>query len=317
MKLAPVVMFVYNREDHFIQTYKSLCRCPEAKQTDLYIFSDGPKNDKQIEKVKNVRSVLKKIIEDDSFLSVHVVENSNNRGLAKSVISGVTEVIETYGCAIVVEDDCSPAPSFLKYMNQCLNYYETDNRVGAVAGFTPEIDFPESFNEDVFFAYRSCSWGWATWRDRWNDVDWDLKNMKDFYRNPRLIKLLNSNGNDRFIRLYRQTKGNGSSWSVRFGAHLVRKNQLTVYPKYSYIKNIGCDASGVHSQIEDAEKMQVDLTKAIENPKLCQVSVIPEIQRNMKKHYSAGTLSNIKRWLATMYIIIKERKKVNRYEWID
>ena len=140
-------------------------------------------------------------------------------------------------------------------------------------------------------------------------MDLELKDMQQFYRNPELISRLNANGSDRFIRLYRQTKGNGSSWSVRFGAHLVRKNLYTLYPRYSYIQNIGCDATGVHSRAEDADSMKVDLSKAIEEVRLCPVSVKPEIQKIMKKHYSSGPVSDLKRWAATKIIVMKERLK--------
>lgn len=310
MKQAPVVMFVYNRADHFQKTYEALSRCEGAKDTDLYVFSDGVKRECDIEKVNSVREAVRKAQEGNLFHIMEVVESPVNKGLATSVIAGVTQILEEYGRVIVVEDDCTPSPYFLNYMNQCLEYYENDLKIGSIAGFTPTIQFPEDYNDDVFLAYRSCSWGWATWKNRWDSVDWELKDMKDFYKNPKLIQRLNSNGNDRFIRLYRQTKGNGSSWSVRFGAHLVKNNQLTVYPRYSYIQNIGCDESGVHSKAEDAVKMKVDLSKAIENPQLVNVKVNEGIQEIMKKHYSAGIKSDIKRTVATMLIVMRERLKL-------
>ena len=309
MKQAPVVMFVYNRADHFMKTYDALRKCEGAEQTDLFVFSDGARSEKDIEKVNTVRTAVREQMEQTPFQNMKVIESPVNRGLAASVIDGVTKVLEEYGKVIVVEDDCVPSPYFLKFMNQCLNYYELDLEIGSIAGFTPAMRFPEGYKEDIFLAYRSCSWGWATWKNRWNSVDWELKDMKDFYKNPKLIQKLNSNGNDRFMRLYRQTKGNGSSWSVRFGAHLVKKNQLTVYPRYSYILNIGCDESGVHSKSEDAVKMEVDLTKAITNPQLTKLIVNDEIQRMMKKHYSAGIKSDIKRTVATILIVMKERLK--------
>ena len=134
-----------------------------------------------------------------------------------------------------------------------------------------------------------------------------MKDIKDFYNSPKLIRCLNSNGSDRFIRLYRQTKGNGSSWSVRFGAHLVKNNLLTVYPRFSYNSNIGCDESGVHSKSDDEEKMRVDLSKAIENPVLTDVEIDNRIQKIMKKHYSYGFVSEAKKFIATLLIVIKER----------
>ena len=136
-----------------------------------------------------------------------------------------------------------------------------------------------------------------------------MKDIGEFFKERKLIKRLNSNGNDRFIRLYRQSKKETGSWSIRFGAHLVKKTLLTVYPKYSYIRNIGCDASGVHSREEDAAKMRVDLSRSIPDPEIKTVKIDERIQKILKKHYSAGTVSNIKKALATQAIIIKHKLK--------
>ncbi|MBO5396701.1 MAG: sugar transferase [Clostridia bacterium] len=309
MSFAPIVMFVYNRADHFNKTYEALSRCPEAKESDLFIFSDGPKNEEGAKKVNEVRDELKRIQTDSFFRSINVTESPVNKGLAKSVISGVTEVIRKYGRVIVVEDDCMPSEHFLKYMNNALEFYSDNKKIGSIAGYIPQIELPADYNKDVFMAYRSCSWSWATWADRWENVDWELQYISDFYKNPSLIRRLNSNGSDRFIRLYRQTKGNGSSWSVRFGAHLVKNGWLTVYPRYSYVQNIGCDESGVHSTSDDAEKMRVDLSNAIACPKLENLGVDNRIQKIMKKHYSYGFISDMKKLLFTVLIVIKERLK--------
>lgn len=307
MSYAPIIIFVYNRADHFIQTYNALSACKEANYSDLFIFSDGAKTEAGKEKVDEVRAAVNSIKDSGNFKSVTVTESPVNKGLAASVISGVTQVINEYGKVIVVEDDCKVSPFFLKYINNALDYYENNKKIGSIAGYTPMIDLPDNYKNDIFAAYRSCSCTWATWADRWKDVDWELKDIKDFYKSPKLIKKLNSNGSDRFIRLYRQTKGNGSSWSVRFGAHLVKNDLLTVYPRFSYITNIGCDESGVHSKSDDAEKMRVDLSKAIENPVLTDVEIDKKIQKTLKKHYSYGFVSKTKKFIATVLIVIKER----------
>ncbi len=307
MSYAPIIMFVYNRADHFVQVYNALSACKEAKESDLFIFSDGAKNEAGKEKVNEVRSAVSAIKDSGDFKSVTVTESPVNKGLAASVIAGVTDVINKYGKALVVEDDCKVSPFFLSYMNNALDYYENNKKIGSISGYTPMIDLPDDYKNDVFAAYRSCSWTWATWKDRWEGVDWELKDIKAFYNSPKLIRRLNSNGSDRFMRLYRQTKGNGSSWSVRFGAHLVKNNLLTVYPRYSYNSNIGCDESGVHSKSEDNEKMRVDLSKAIKKPILTDVEIDSRIQKIMKKHYSYGFVSEIKKFIATVLIVIKER----------
>ena len=309
MDYAPIVMFVYNRADHFTKTYEALAKCPEAKNSILYIFSDGAKNDHAKPQVEQVRQIAKAFAEQNDFKQLIIIESTENKGLAKSVINGVTKVIDKHGSVIVIEDDCVPSPCFLSYMNRALQFYKNEKSVGSIAGYAPPITFPENYHSDVFAAYRSCSWGWATWKEVWDKVDWDLTYMQEFYHNPEMIKKLNSYGSDRFMRLYRNVIINANSWSVKFGAHHIKNDLVTIYPRYSYISNIGCDETGVHSKSADAEKMRVDLSRAIPNPTLEKVTINPEIQKNFKKHYSGGKISDIKRYFAVKYIVHKEKRK--------
>lgn len=309
MDYAPIVMFVYNRADHFTKTYEALVKCPEAKNSILYIFSDGAKNEKAVPQVQQVRKTAKVFAERNDFKEVIITESPENKGLANSVIGGVSEVINKHGSVIVVEDDCVPSKYFLHYMNAALIYYKNDKRVGSIAGYAPPIDFPQTYKSDVFAAYRSCSWGWGTWKDVWYEVDWDLTYIGEFYREPQYIKKLNSFGNDRFLRLYRNTITNANSWSIKFGVHHIKNDLITIYPRYSYISNIGCDESGVHSKASDSEKLQVDLSMAIPEPHFEPVEVDPDIQKSFKKVYSGGKVSDIKRYFATKYIIFKEKRK--------
>lgn len=306
MDYAPIVMFVYNRADHFSRVYGALKQCEYAENSDLFIFCDGAKDESGRQKVDEVRAAVRRAAAESCFKSVTVTESDENRGLAASVISGVTQVINKFGRVIVLEDDCVPSVYFLKFMNACLDKFENNREIGAVAGYAPAVAFPTDYTHDIFTAYRSCSWGWATWRRSWNGVDWELNDIKSVCT-PAFVKRFNSNGSDRFIRLYRQTKGGGSSWSVRFGAHLVKNSMLTVYPRYSYIQNIGCDSSGVHSKSDDEQKMSVDLSKAIADPVIEPVKLDMRIQRTLKKHYSGGVVSDIKRSVGAAGIIIKQK----------
>src|SRR4051812_3548315 len=98
--LAPIVLFVYNRPDHTIKTIKNLQKNLLAKESNLYIFSDAPKSDFQIESVAKVREIIKDI---DGFKNVNLILGETNKGLAKSVIYGVTDIINKYGKVIVLE----------------------------------------------------------------------------------------------------------------------------------------------------------------------------------------------------------------------
>lgn len=309
MEYAPIVMFVYNRADHFTQTYEALAKCPEAKDSILYIFSDGPKNDKDEPQVKKVRKTAKEFASRKDFKEVNISESIKNSGLAKSIIRGVTAVLDKHGKAIIIEDDNIASPFLLNYFNRGLDFFVSNKTIGSLSGYTPVIPFPDEYCYDIFSSYRSCSCCWATWKDRWKNIDWDLKHFSEFVSNKEAVKKLNMTGNDRLIRLYRQTKEHGSSWSVRFGAHLVKNDWLTIYPRYSYIENIGCDETGTHSREQDKESMTVNLSNAIQNPKFEPVPFSKEIQRELKRHYSCGIISDIKRYIATKCIIFKEKRK--------
>lgn len=309
MEYVPIVMFVYNREDHFIKTYEALAKCPEAKNSLLYIFSDGAKNERSEPQVRRVRETAKRLAGQSDFHKIILSESPVNMGLAKSVIQGVTMVLNKYGKAIIIEDDNIASPHLLDFFNRALAFYEKDKTVGALSGYTPLISFPDNYRQDVFSSYRSCSCCWATWKDSWQNIDWELKGFSDFVSDKQAVKKFTQTGNDRLIRLYRQTKGNGTSWSVRFGAHLVQQNLQTIYPRYSYIMNIGYDASGTHSRQNDAKSLEVDLSKAIPNPRFETVTLNKDIQKRLKKHYSGGKKSDIKRFCAVKYIIYKEKRK--------
>ena len=309
MDYAPIVMFVYNRADHFTQTYEALAKCPEAKNSILYVFSDGAKNAAAVPQVKQVRQAVRVRARRRDFKDLLLTESPENKGLARSIIDGVTAVLNQHGRAIIIEDDNISSPYLLRYFNKALRYFEGDKSVGALSGYTPVIPFPREYGADIFSSYRSCSCCWATWKDRWQNIDWELRNFPAFVANSDNVKKLSMTGNDRLIRLYRQTKGNGSSWSVRFGAHLVANDQKTIYPRYSYVQNIGCDESGTHSRGNDASKLRVDLTKAIPEPRMDKVVFNEAIQKSLKEHYSGGRLSDMKRYCAAKLIVFKEKRK--------
>ena len=129
MKLAPIILFVYNRPWHTEQTLRALMANELAVESELYIYADGPKpnaTDEQLQKIREVRQLIR---QEQWCGKVHVVESEKNKGLANSVINGVSEIVNKYGRIIVLEDDLKTSPTFLTYMNQALEYYESFHSV--------------------------------------------------------------------------------------------------------------------------------------------------------------------------------------------
>jgi hypothetical protein len=247
--LAPVVIFVYARPGHTKKTIESLAKNYLAEEAEVYIFSDAAKNEKVVEQVELVRDYIDSISRNNLFKSVKIIKTETNKGLANSVIDGVSEIIGQYGKVIVVEDDLVSAPGFLQYMNESLDFYKSDEKIWSISGYTFKIDIPSDYKHDIYLSYRGCSWGWATWKNRWEKVDWEVSDYDDFKNNKKIRQKFNRGGRDMVDMLDQQMQGKIDSWAIRWCYAQSKLDMLTVYPVVSRIKNIGLDGTGTHSGI--------------------------------------------------------------------
>ena len=242
-ELAPVIMFVYNRLDSVEQTIENLKRHELAEQAELFIFSDAAKKESQVENVSLVRNYIHKI---DGFKSVHIIEAEKNKGLAKSVITGVTEIINEKGKVIVVEDDLITSPQFLTFINDALDFYEDEKKIWSISGYQFPFELPETYTKSVYAAYRSSSWGWATWKDRWETIDWEVKDYSSYKYNPLRIAKFCKGGTDLDKMLRYQMQGKIDSWAIRWCYNQCKQDKYTIYPVKPLVNNIGTDGRGTH-----------------------------------------------------------------------
>ncbi|WDE95959.1 glycosyltransferase family A protein [Lentisphaera profundi] len=238
---APIVIFVYNRVNHTRQTIDALKMNIEAPLSDLIIFSDAPKNDDQVEEVQNVRKYIKTI---NSFKSIKIIEQKKNLGLAESIISGVSKVVNEYGKVIVLEDDMVTSPFFLKYMNEGLERYQSDDAVASINAYMYPVK--ETLPEAFFLQMSDC-WGWATWRESWELFERDGANLLEKLTKDHLGNSFDLDGNFRYTQmLEEQISGHVNSWAIRWYASTFLHNKLGLYPGISLVHNIGVDGTGVH-----------------------------------------------------------------------
>ncbi|MDB1941837.1 glycosyltransferase [Clostridium tertium] len=307
MNLAPVVMFVYNRVDHTKKTIEALTRNKLANESILYIFSDGSKNNDDINEVKIVRNYIRKL--NYGFKKIIIIESDYNKGLAKSVIDGVTRIINEHKKVIVLEDDIITSENFLEYMNDGLKYYEDNHRIWSISGYNLPIKIPIDYKNDIYFGYRACSWGWATWKDRWEKNDWDVSDYTEFMNDKKKIKVFNRGGNDMSNMLDRQMKNEINSWAIRWCYSQYKNDSYCVYPVISKVKNIGNDGSGTNCDknnlfdtvIDSSTRKTEFLDTVIENE---------EILKNFRKYFKRPLLP---RWLE---IYLKNKGVYNKLKKI-
>jgi len=281
--LAPVVIFVYNRPEHTRKTIEALAENYLAKETDVFIYSDAEKNEKATENVQLTRKYIESILDKNLFKSLKIVKALQNKGLAKSVICGVSEIIEEFGKIIVVEDDLVTSKDFLLFMNEALEYYKKNESIWSISGYNIPIDFPSSYNHDVYLSYRGCSWGWATWRNRWNKVDWAVSDYENFRYNKKQRKKFNLGGRDMADMLDMQMEGKIDSWAIRWCYSQSKLNSYTVYPVQSRIKNIGLDGSGTHSGLTNHYDINFKTDNLTCNFEELKIDL--EISKKFQNHY--------------------------------
>ena len=249
MTYAPIALFTYNRADHTRQAVESLLRNAEAKDTDLFIFSDGPKNEKAAEGVKANREFIRTIT---GFKSITIIEREKNWGLSKNLIEGITKINNEFGRVIVVEDDLVVSPFFLRYMNDGLERYEHDERVASISAFLNPVDgdIPNTF----FLRYFAC-WGWATWKRAWDLLNTD---SRDLLKKLRWKKNdFNIGGTGPFYGiLYCDKVGLNDSWAVRFYASCFLAGKLHLFPNQTMAIQTGMDGSGTHSKAGERNPYQ-------------------------------------------------------------
>lgn len=244
VKYAPVVLFTYKRLNTLEQTINALKGNFLAKDTELYIFSDGAKYKEDEAIVDEIRSYLKSV---DGFKKVRVFEAVANKGLATSIIDGVTQILQFSETVIVLEDDLLTTPNFLSYMNFCLKRYNSIEKVFSISGYSFDFGIAPGYLHDSYFLNRGWSWGWATWKARWDKIDWDVKDYTDFYRNKSKRQAFSKGGSDLNKMLEKQMSGKLDSWAIRWFFHQFKVGGLTVYPILSKINNNGFDQDATHT----------------------------------------------------------------------
>ena len=237
---APVAYFAFNRPSHTARSLAALSLNPEARDTDLYIFIDGPRSEDEKLLTDEVDRLSRSV---RGFKSVEITSDRINRGLYASITEGVSRVISRTGRVIVVEDDIVASPCFLAYMNDGLELYANEKLVGSIHAYAPSIpSFP-----DYFFLRGGDCWGWATWEDRWALFNPQVsESLSRVAQVP--AEFSKTHGWQSVVQLVRRAQRKNQSWAILWHASLFLAGRFTLHPGRSFVTNIGNDGTGFHSR---------------------------------------------------------------------
>ncbi len=249
MPLSPIIFFGFNRPGHTLQTLSALKKARLSGDSELYIFLDGPKDGSSPEMLERINEVERVALSENWCGKVHIKKSVSNRGLFRSIVSGITEVIREHGRVIVLEDDVLVSPGFLEYMNDALNFYEDNSRVMHISGYSRPDLKDAGIEEPTYFFFHTTCWGWATWKRAWDLFDAEPLNVMRRVQQKGNIHLLNMDSTFEFFwGLKAISKNKFQSWNTIWHSVVFLNNGLSLHPADSLVDNIGHDGSGTNCE---------------------------------------------------------------------
>lgn len=307
-KTAPIVLFTYNRIEHLQKTIESLKQNQLAKESELYIFSDGAKNIEDEKQVSVVRKYLKTI---NGFKSIVITERPKNIGLASSIIGGVTEIIEKFGNVIVLEDDLILSPYFLQFMNDVLSLYEKDDNVMSINGYLFPLNQKYELPETFFLSFIA-TWGWATWERAWKKFNPDPRMLLDQIKKRNLEYYFNIDGSHSFLHhLKANIIGRWDTWGIKWYASVFLSGGLSLFPSRSLVRHVGYGKNATHTKNTNEPAGEITKKPITVNKIIMKESILA--RRALKNYY----LSLEKNLTERYFKLFKENlKRIVPIKWI-
>ncbi len=299
MRIA-TVLITYNRDVHTARVLEALSRNTVLPDK-LFIIQDGIGPNEEAGHWKRVNEMIREV----RFCDCEVLVSGQHRGLRRTVVGGIDYAIQKYDAVIVLEDDCVTHPLFMDYMYQGLTKFAGHKSVYSINGYTYDIDVAGN-GCDAYFSGRASSWGWGTWRDRWEEYEEDYGILARINRNGRLRRRLYFWGEDLAGYLHGNIQGKCDSWFTFWGLKIIEKNGYCLSPYRSLVENTGFDGSGTHS------------VKRIANERLREAEDVTELMLPDKIEIPEGSAEGFSSYFARA----SEETKMSAYisvliEWMD
>lgn len=238
----PVAFIIFNRPDLTEIVFEAI---RQAKPKKLLVVADGPRFTEEAEKCEKARAVIGRV---DWECEVLTNFSDTNLGCKRRVSSGLDWIFSEVEEAIILEDDCLPAPSFFDFCQTLLDKYKHDERIMMIGG----INFqPDNHRNDYsyYFSKYVHIWGWASWRRAWEHYDVDIKTWQE-YKNLGLMDSVCNDPDEKkywsdiFDKVY---DGGIDTWDYQWVYTCWSQNALSILPHFNLISNIGFRLDATHT----------------------------------------------------------------------
>ena len=241
---TPVAFIIFNRPDTTARVFEAI---RQAKPSKLLVVADGPRTDRpgEFEKCTATRAVIDRV---DWECEVITNYSDINLGCKRRVSSGIDWVFSQVEEAIILEDDCLPAPSFFQFCQTLLERYRYDDRISMISGTTCQQE-QTKISYSYYFSKYAHIWGWASWRRAWQDYDVDMKTWPECKQNNLLQSAFHDTYEQKsWIEIFDDVyAGKIDTWDYQWLYTCFSQSRLSIEPARNLISNLGFGVDATHT----------------------------------------------------------------------
>lgn len=236
-----VLILFFNRPEPLKAVFSQV---KKARPSKLFLYQDGPRNEKDMPGILACREVVKDI---DWECEVQQLYQEKNYGCDPSNYNAQRWAFSYVDKCIVFEDDSIPSVSFFSFCKELLDRYEHDSRIYMIAGFNPE-EVTKGVSSDYFFSTTFSIWGWASWKrviDQWDEAYSFLDDAENMNLLKNVIKTRKYRTD--FVPMCLQHRRLGKAYyETIFHASILFNSGLSIVPTRNMINNLGATAGSTH-----------------------------------------------------------------------
>lgn len=307
-----VLLIGFNRPHLMRQVLDSI---RPARPKTLMVCIDGARVDRPEDQAK-IDATAKLFDDLDWPCDVEIHRQPRNLGCRYNPAYAISWMLEKHGAGVILEDDCVASPSFLPFCWELLERYEHDTRISMISGVCHDV----MLNQGVSYGFSKYCYihGWATWKDRWEGMDLEMRDSPEITRLGLLDNVFGPGQVSRFWTLSMQRVHSGhvraiTSWDIQWNLHNFLNHRLGIVPTVNLIDNIGTGPDATNSLPTDyfLHMEAKTLEFPLRHPKYMVVDAkadaINEHRRFSRKPAPVRAVRRIWRELKTIWIRKKDR----------
>lgn len=289
---APILIPTLNRYSHFKRCIETLSLCTHAHNTDLFIALDYPFKEGHWEGYNKITSFVDEI---NGFKTVTVIKREVNFGVRENLINARKSIFKKYDRIITSEDDNVFSPDFLDFINKGLELYKDRKDILSISGYQYPVTLPKNYKQDVYLFGGFSAWGYGTWKDKWDSIDWNIDELRIFLNNKTLAnKLLSKNLIKGLDRIVKTGEIAGDTYIVYYQN---MNNMYSVFPIISRVRNNGHDGTGIHGG-DDPKARKIYLNQPMSDGTLkiyFPVDIMPDetVIHSLRRHFNPPLIRKI------------------------